>query len=113
MCDLHFVTSTPPPGSILNMYYSTWHYIHELISFPFAPLPLKPKNPQFSIYHVHDAANAIALLHDLKGLVDVLKWLAVCDELVDFQFSCHVVINETRQLGATFDASESTSLHSR
>jgi hypothetical protein len=36
------------------------------------------------------------MLHDLECLVDVLKLLAVRNELVDLQLPCHVVINQAR-----------------
>lgn len=61
--------------------------------------------------HVHYAANAVTLLHNLKRLVHLLQRLAVRDELVDLQLACHVVIHQVRELGAAFDSSKSTSLY--
>jgi hypothetical protein len=74
------------------------------------PFPLRPKNFILWIYHVHYTANAVALLHGVKGLVDLVEWLSVGDELVDLQLALQIVIHQTRQLGTPFDASKRTPL---
>ena len=73
-------------------------------------VPLTPKNFVLLIYHVHYTANAVALLHGVESLVDLLEWLSVGDELVDLQLALQIVIHQTRQLGTTLDASERTPL---
>lgn len=46
-------------------------------------------------------------MHILECLVDAAEVLTVSDELVDLEISIQVVVDETRQLGAALDASES------
>lgn len=60
--------------------------------------------------HVDDTANAVTSLHVTKGLVDLVEWLAVSDELVDLEATLQVVGYETGQLAATLDTAESASL---
>lgn len=101
-CDFNSSSVT----DFINMYYSTPR------SIPSDPL-LESREYYISIFHVHDAANAVTLLHVFKCLVDVFKGLAVGDELVHLQLALHVVINQVRKLGAAFDAPKGTSLRSR
>jgi hypothetical protein len=50
------------------------------------------------------------LLHGLKGGIYLWKRLSVSDELVDLELALHVVVNQTRKLGAALDSAKSTSL---
>jgi len=65
---------------------------------------------RLSLSHVHDTTNAITLLHDIKRLVDVLKSLAVRDELIDLQLALQIIINQVWKLAAAFNTAESTAL---
>ena len=69
---------------------------------PCFPLPLVP--------HVHHRPDAVALLHDVEGLVDAREILAVRDELVHLQPALEVIAHETGQLRATLDATEGAAL---
>lgn len=62
------------------------------------------------LLHVDNAANAIASVHVVEGLVDPLQGLVVSDKLVDPELAVHVVLDEPRKLGAALDASEGGSL---
>ena len=59
--------------------------------------------------HINHASNTITLLHIIKRNVDLSKVLAVGDELIDLEFAFHVVVDEIRELGTSFDTTESTS----
>ncbi len=61
-----------------------------------------------SFTHIYHASDAVASFHVLKCGIDMVQWLPMCNELVDFQLAGHVVIHEVWQLRATFDATEST-----
>jgi hypothetical protein len=50
------------------------------------------------------------LLHRLKGVVDLGEGLAMRNELVNLELALKVIINETGQLGAALDATESGAL---
>ncbi len=60
--------------------------------------------------HVNNAANALAGVHVVEGLVDTAEGLAVGDELVDLQLAGHVVVDQVGQLSAALDAAESAAL---
>lgn len=45
-----------------------------------------------------DRANAFAFMHQVKGSVDVFERHRVGDELVDFYFAIHILVNHSRQL---------------
>jgi hypothetical protein len=60
--------------------------------------------------HIHNAADAVSLLHIVKGLVDLRQRLAVSDELVHLELAVHVVGNQVRQLRAALDATERAAL---
>lgn len=36
-----------------------------------------------NLFHIHDTADTVTLLHLLEGSVDVGEWLAVGDELIN------------------------------
>lgn len=59
--------------------------------------------------HINNAANAVASLHVLEGLVDTSQSLAMGDEFVDLEFAAHVVGDETWELGSTLDTTEGAS----
>lgn len=61
------------------------------------------------IPHVDHTANAIAMLHGVKRLVDILQRFSVCDELIDLELALHVIIDQARELGAALDSTERTS----
>lgn len=61
---------------------------HNFLIQPFNSI-LTAKPSGFS--HVDDAADAIALLHRVKCLVDVLQCLAVGDEFVNLELAVHVI----------------------
>lgn len=48
--------------------------------------------------HVDDAADALARVHVVEGLVDAAEGLAVGDELVDLQLALHVVVDQVGEL---------------
>lgn len=57
--------------------YSAKHSCSPILS------QMKPlKTIPTSVLHIHDAADAVTLLHVLEGLVDILERLAVGDELI-------------------------------
>ena len=60
--------------------------------------------------HIHHTAYTIPRLHIRKRLIDTVQRLAMRDELVDFEFARHVIVDEVRKLAAAFDASECTAL---
>lgn len=62
------------------------------------------------LLQVDDATNTITLLHLLESGVDTIQRLAVSDELVHLELAVEVVVDQTGQLCATLDATESTSL---
>ena len=63
-----------------------------------------------NLFHVHDAADAVAQLHLVEGSVNGRQGLAVGDELVHLELAVQVVVHETGQLSAALDATEGTSL---
>ena len=62
------------------------------------------------IAHADDTPNAVTSLHVRERLVDLVKRLSVCDELVDLEAALEVVIDKTRELSTTLDTTEGTSL---
>lgn len=62
------------------------------------------------LFHIHDTADTVALLHLLKGSVDVGERLAVGDELVNLQLTVQVIVNQTGELSPALDTTECTSL---
>ena len=60
--------------------------------------------------HVDNAANAVARVHVVEGLVDAAEGLAVGDELVDLQLAGHVVVDQVGKLSAALDAAEGAAL---
>ena len=60
--------------------------------------------------HVNNAANALAGVHVVEGLVDAAERLTVGDELVDLQLALHVVVDQVGELRAALDTAESTAL---
>ena len=60
--------------------------------------------------HVDNAANAVARVHVVEGLVDAAEGLAVGDELVDLQLAGHVVVDEVGKLSAALDTAERAAL---
>ena len=62
------------------------------------------------LLHVQHGADAVALLHDLEGLVDLGERLAVRDELVDLEAALEVVLDQVGQLAAALDAAEGAAL---
>ena len=57
--------------------------------------------------HVHNASDTVAGVHVMEGIVDLVQRLTVGDELVNLELSIQIVLDESGQLGATLDASES------
>ena len=47
----------------------------------------------------HDAADALALVHEIEGIVDVAKRHRVRDHRVDLDFSLHVPIDDFWHVG--------------
>src|ERR1700677_5012554 len=54
----------------------------------------------------HDAADALALVHQIECLVDVAKRHRVRDHWVDLDFPLHVPIDDFRHVGAAAGAAE-------
>ena len=65
---------------------------------------------RLNLPHVQYRPDAVALLHNLEGVVDLAQRLAVGDELVDLQLAVQVVLDEAGQLRPALDAAEGTSL---
>lgn len=61
------------------------------------------------VVHGNNGTNAVTLLHNVKGLIDLGKGLAVGDELVDLELAREVIIYQTGQLGPALYAAEGTS----
>ena len=59
---------------------------------------------------VQHRADAVALLHELKGLVDLGQRLAVGDELVHLEAALEVVLDEVGKLAAALDAAKGAAL---
>ena len=59
------------------------------------------------LLHIHHTPNTITRMHIMERLVDPTQILAMSDEFVHLQLTGHVVVDETRQLGAALDAAES------
>src|SRR5690625_239797 len=53
-----------------------------------------------------DGTNALALFHELEGLVDVFKAECMGDEFVDFELSVEVIRDVIGKLGASANAAE-------
>ena len=64
----------------------------------------------FYLFHVDNATNTVTLLHLIEGAVDSTQRLAVGDELVHLELAVQVVVDQTRELCATLDTTEGTSL---
>ena len=62
------------------------------------------------LQHGDDSTDAVALLHNIEGIVDLCQCLAVRDELVDLELAVKVVPDQTGELAAALDAAESTAL---
>lgn len=62
------------------------------------------------LLHVQHGADAVALLHGFKGVVDLGQRLTVGDELVDLEPALEVVGDEVGQLAAALDAAEGAAL---
>lgn len=62
------------------------------------------------LFHIHNAAHTVSLLHLLKGSVDGRQRLPVGDELVHLELAVEVVVHQTGQLRATLDATEGAAL---
>ena len=62
------------------------------------------------VAHADHTPNTVTSLHVRKCLVDLVKRLPVCDELVDLEATLEVVINKTGKLSTSFDTTEGTSL---
>jgi hypothetical protein len=60
--------------------------------------------------HVQNRPDAVALLHDLEGVVDLSQRLAVGNELVDLQLAVQVVLYEPWELRPALDTAESAAL---
>lgn len=60
--------------------------------------------------HVNDAADALARVHVVEGLVDAAERLAVGNELIDLELAGHVVVDKVGKLGAALDTTESAAL---
>jgi len=45
-------------------------------------------------------------VHIVESVIDTAQVLAMSDELIDLQLAGHVVVDQTRQLGAALDAAE-------
>lgn len=58
--------------------------------------------------HVHNTSDAVAGVHVVEGIVDLVQRLTVSDELIDLELSIQVILDEPGKLGPTLDASEST-----
>ena len=53
---------------------------------------------------VNDAADALAGVHQLEGLVDLAQPHGVGDEVIQLELAGQVALDDTRQLGAALDA---------
>src|SRR6185295_9716439 len=54
----------------------------------------------------NDAADRLAFVHQVEGLVDVFEWHGVGDHRVDLDLLFHVPIDDPRHVGATAGAAE-------
>jgi hypothetical protein len=70
---------------------------------------ISPCCPLF-LFHVHNAANAITLLHVVERSSNISEWLSVSDELIDLELALHVVVNQIGELCTSFDAAKCTTL---
>lgn len=69
-------------------------------TFGRGPAMTRPGLDHNAAYHrleseMNDGSNALALVHQIKGAIDVLEWHRVGNEFVDLQFSVHVLIDHT------------------
>lgn len=62
--------------------------------------------PDLHLLHINNAPDAVTSVHVVESTVNTAQVLAVSNELVDLELAGHVVIDETGELSAAFDASE-------
>lgn len=60
--------------------------------------------------HIEDSPNAVALLHNLKSVVDLAQLLPVRDELIDLELALEVILDKVRQLRTALDTAERAAL---
>lgn len=60
--------------------------------------------------HGQDSADAVSLLHDVEGLVDLGQSLAVRNELVDLEAALEVVLDQAGELAAALDTTKGAAL---
>jgi hypothetical protein len=58
--------------------------------------------------HVDHTSNAVAGVHVVERFVDLVQGLSVRDEFVHLELAIHIVLNQTRKLGAALDTAEGT-----
>src|SRR5262245_49459088 len=57
---------------------------------------------------MNDGADALAFVHEIERVVDLIEAHGVRDHLVDFDLAVHVLLDHARQLRPAFDAAERT-----
>jgi len=60
--------------------------------------------------HGNHRPDAVTLLHDIEGGVDLGQCFAVGDELVHLQFTIEIILNQAGELCPALDAAKGTSL---
>ncbi len=83
---------------------------YKVQSPPYSLSLTSPPRKVASLLHVQHGADAVALLHDLEGVIDLGQRLAVRDELVDLEAPVEIVGHEAGQLGAALNAAERAAL---
>lgn len=66
----------------------------------FSKTPLPP--------HIHHRSNTIALLHNIKSLINIIQCLAMRDKLIHLQLPRQIIIDQIGELGAAFDTAKGT-----
>ena len=61
---------------------------------------------QLTFPHVDNTPDAVTSLHICESLVDIVERLTMGNELINLQFSVHVVLHEAWELRATLNPAE-------
>jgi len=62
------------------------------------------------VIHANNTSDAVTSVHIFECLVDLIKWLPVCDELIDLESALEVIVDKTRKLGTTLHTAKSATL---
>ena len=64
------------------------------------------RRPRRSLIEMDHATNALSFVHQFERLINVFKPHGVGDEIVEFELALQIPLDNSRKLGAAFDAAE-------